>query len=178
MKAPLKVLVIDVGRTGVKILATGQTERRRFPSGKTMTPREMVAGVKKLAKDWKYDVVSLGYPGLVRDNNAASEPHNLALGWVGFDFNAAFGCPVKIINDAAMQALGSYRGGTLLFLGLGTGLGSALVADGTVVPLELAHLGVGKRTFEDDLGIRGLKWLGDNANAFVGEFRLWEDAKK
>ena len=160
MEAPLKVLVIDVGGTGVKILATGQTERRRFPSGKRMTPRKMVAGVKKLAKGWEYDVVSIGYPGLVRDNPPASEPHNLAKGWVGFDFRAAFGCPVKIINDAAMQALGSYRGGTMLFLGLGTGLGSALVVHGIVVPLELAHLGVGKKTFEDDLGIRGLKRLG------------------
>ena len=160
MEAPLKVLVIDVGGTGVKILATGQTERRRFPSGKRMTPRKMVAGVKKLAKGWEYDVVSIGYPGLVRDNPPASEPHNLAKGWVGFDFRAAFGCPVKIINDAAMQALGSYRGGTMLFLGLGTGLGSALVVHGIVVPLELAHLGVGKKTFEDDLGIRGLERLG------------------
>ena len=97
----------------------------------------MVAGVKKLAKGWQYDVVSIGYPGLVRENRPAAEPHNLAEGWVGFDFRAAFGCPVKIINDAAMQALGSYRGGTMLFLGLGTGLGSALVCKGTVVPLEL-----------------------------------------
>jgi polyphosphate glucokinase len=217
-KPVLNVLVIDVGGTGVKMLATGQQERRRFDSGKEMTPRKMVEGVKKLAKDWKYDVVAIGYPGLVRDNRPAAEPHNLAKGWVGFDFRAAFGCPVKIVNDAAMQALGSYRGGTLLFLGLGTGLGSALVCDGTVVPLELAHLGVGKKTFEDDLGIRGLKrlgrkkWqkrveavterfvsalildevvlgggnakkltqlppgcrIGDNANAFVGGFRLWE----
>ncbi len=222
MKTPAKVLVVDIGGTGVKILASGQTERRRFPSGKTMTPRKMVVGVKRLAKNWKYDVVSLGYPGLVRDNRPAAEPHNLAKGWVGFDFQAAFGCPVKIINDAAMQALGSYRGGTLLFLGLGTGLGSALVSGGIVVPLELAHLGVGKKTFEDDLGIRGLerlgrkKWqkrveaiterfvsalildevvlgggnakrlkklpqgcrMGDNANAFLGGFRLWEDPKK
>ncbi len=222
MKAPVKVLVVDVGGTGVKILATGETERRRFPSGETMTPHKMAVGVKRLAKNWKYDVVSLGYPGLVRDNRPAAEPHNLARGWVGFDFEAAFGCPVKIINDAAMQALGSYRGGTMLFLGLGTGLGSALVSGGTVVPLELAHLGVGKKTFEDDLGNRGRKrlgrkkWqkrveavterfvsalilddvvlgggnakklarlppgcrMGDNANAFLGGFRLWEDAKE
>lgn len=222
MSTPVRVLAVDVGGTGVKILATGQTERRRFPSGKTMTPHAMVEGVKKLAKDWEYDVVSLGYPGLVRDNGPAAEPHNLTKGWVGFDFSSAFGCPVKIMNDAAMQALGSYQGGTMLFLGLGTGLGSAMVCDGTVVPLELAHLGVGKRTFEDDLGIRGLKrlgrkkWqkrveavterfasalilddivlgggnakkltrlpqgcrIGDNANALLGGFRLWEGASK
>jgi len=222
MKPRAKVLVVDVGGTGVKILATGQTARRKFPSGKAMTPRKMVEGVKKLATDWKYDVVALGYPGRVRDNRPATEPHNLASGWVGFDFRDAFGCPVRVINDAAMQALGSYRGGTMLFLGLGTGLGSALVADGTVVPLELAHLGVGKKTFEDDLGIRGFKrlgrkkWqkrveavtrrfvsalilddvvlgggnakkltklptgcrLGDNANALLGGFRLWEKAGK
>ena len=137
MKAPVKVLVIDIGGTNVKILASGQTERRKFPSGKDLTPRKMVAGVKRLAKGWKYDVVSIGYPGPVREGRPAAEPHNLARGWVGFDFPAAFGCPVKMINDAAMQALGSYRRGTMLFLGLGTGLGTALVVDGTVVPLEL-----------------------------------------
>ena len=112
----------------------------------------MVSGVKQLAADWKYDVVSIGYPGTVRNNRPFTEPHNLASGWVGFEFEAAFGCPLKMINDAAMQALGIYRGGNMLFLGLGTGLGSAMVIDGTVVPLELAHLSVGKKTFEDDLG--------------------------
>lgn len=110
MNAPVKVLVIDVGGTGIKILASGQTERRRFPSGKGMTPSMMVAGVRELAKDWEYDVVSIGYPGTVRQGRPAIEPHNLAKGWVGFDFQAAFGCPVKMINDAAIQALGSYRG--------------------------------------------------------------------
>jgi polyphosphate glucokinase len=221
MKAPMKVLVIDIGGTSVKILASGQTERRKFPSGKGMTPRVMVAGVKELAKDWEYDVASIGYPGSVRQGRPAAEPNNLAKGWVGFDFQAAFDCPVKMINDAAMQALGSYRGGAMLFLGLGTGLGAALVVDGTVVPLELGHLSIAKKTFEDDLGVRGLdrlgrkKWrkrvaaiterlvsalllddvvlgggnakklrklpqgsrMGDNANAFLGGFRLWEDPK-
>ena len=161
MKAPLNVLVVDIGGTNVKILASGQTERRRFPSGKTMTPRKMVAGVAKLAKDWEYDVVALGYPGPVRAGRPAAEPHNLAKGWVGFDFRVAFCCPVKIVNDAAMQALGSYRRGTMLFLGLGTGLGSALVIPGgIVVPLELAHLAYGKKTYEDYLGARGLERLG------------------
>jgi predicted NBD/HSP70 family sugar kinase len=161
MKAPLNVLVVDIGGTNVKILASGQTERRRFPSGKTMTPRKMVAGVAKLAKDWEYDVVALGYPGPVRAGRPAADPHNLAKGWVGFDFRAAFCCPVKIVNDAAMQALGSYRRGTMLFLGLGTGLGSALVIPGgIVVPLELAHLAYGKKTYEDYLGARGLERLG------------------
>jgi polyphosphate glucokinase len=156
----MQVLSIDIGGTGVKLLATGETERRRFESGPTMTPELMVSGVKKLAADWKYDVVSVGYPGTVRGNRPVTEPHNLASGRVGFDFEAAFGCPLKMINDAAMQALGSYRGGSMLFLGLGTGLGSAMVVDGTVVPLELAHLSISKKTFEDDLGMRGLERLG------------------
>ena len=138
--AARRVLVIDIGGTNVKILATGESEPRRFPSGKTLTPRRMVAGVKKLAGDWKYDVVAIGYPGPVLKGGPAAEPHNLARGWVGFDFRKAFGRPVKIVNDAAMQALGGYKGGTMLFLGLGTGLGSTLIANGTVVPMELAHL--------------------------------------
>ena len=217
----MNVLTIDIGGTGVKLLATGESERRRFESGPTLTPELMVEGVKKLAAEWKYDAVSIGYPGPVRNNRPLAEPHNLASGWLGFDFEAAFGCPVKIINDAAMQALGSYQSGSLLFLGLGTGLGSAMVVDGTVIPLELAHLSIGKKTFEDDLGLRGLerlgrkKWekrvhaltkrfvsalildevvfgggnakklktlpdrcrIGNNSNAFLGGFRLWEDAK-
>ncbi len=156
----MKVLVVDVGGTNVKILATGQIEPRWFPSGPTLTPRRMVAGVKKLAKDWKYDVVSIGYPGLVLRGRVVSKPHNLGSGWVRFDFEAAFGCPVKLINDAAMQALGSYKDGTLLFLGLGTGLGSALVVDGIVVPMELAHLSCKKGTYEDYVGLRGLKRFG------------------
>lgn len=160
MKTPSKILVVDVGGTNVKLWASGQGKRRTFPSGKGLTPTGLVAGVRRQARGWTYDAVSIGYPGPVRRDAPAAEPHNLARGWVGFDFPAAFGRPVKMINDAAMQALGAYAGGTMLFLGLGTGLGSALVVDGTVVPLELGHLGVGRRTFEDDLGKRGLRRLG------------------
>src|SRR5947209_3160647 len=126
------VLVVDIGGTSVKILATGQSERRSFPSGPTSTPKRTVSQVKKLAGDWKYDVVSIGYPGPVLRGRPVAEPYNLGRGWVGFDFAAAFGCPVKVINDAAMQALGSYKGGKMLFLGLGTGLGSAMVVNGVV----------------------------------------------
>jgi predicted NBD/HSP70 family sugar kinase len=156
----MNVLAIDIGGTNVKILATGQTERRKFPSGPTMTPMQMVAGVKKLARNWKYDVVSIGYPGRVVGNCAVTEPSNLAHGWVGFDFAPAFGCPVKVVNDAAMQALGSYRGGTMLFLGLGTGVGSALMVRGHIVPMELGALSYRKGTIEGCLGRRGLKKLG------------------
>jgi predicted NBD/HSP70 family sugar kinase len=154
------VLAIDIGGTNIKILATGKKEPRRFPSGPKMTPAQMVSGVKELAKDWKFDVVSIGYPGRVVKGRIAAEPHNLGPGWVKFDFRAAFKRPVKIINDAAMQALGSYRGGTMLFLGLGTGLGSALVAEGVVVPMELAHLSHKRGTYEDYLGARGIERLG------------------
>ena len=215
----MNVLVVDIGGTNVKILASGQAEPRKFPSGPEMTPRKMVSGIKQLARKWKYEVVSIGYPGLLHRGSIVSEPHNLASGWIGFNFEAAFDCPVRIINDAAMQALGSYKGGTLLFLGLGTGLGSALVVEGTVVPMELGHLSYRKRTYEDHVGNRGLKrlgkkrWsqhvaqgvarliealhpddvvlgggnskklrelppgcrLGDNANAFLGGFRLWDE---
>lgn len=122
---PMNVLAIDIGGTGVKLLLTGETERRRFDSGPEMTPEKMVAGVKEITADWNYDVVAIGYPGVVRNNQPLAEPHNLAPGWVGFDFQAAFGRPVKVINDAAMQALGSYQTGKMLFLGLGTGLGLA-----------------------------------------------------
>src|SRR5262245_33354847 len=118
----MNVLAIDIGGTNVKILATGQDESRRFVSGPTMTPKRMVAGVKKLARDWKYDAVSIGYPGMVVRNRPLAEPHNLGHGWVGFDFRAAFRRPVQVVNDAAMQALGSYKRGKMLFLGLGTGL--------------------------------------------------------
>ena len=156
----MNVLVVDVGGTNVKILATGQKEPRRVPSGPTMTPKQMVAGVKKLAGDWKYDAVSIGYPGRVVGDRAITEPRNLAHGWVGFDFAAAFGRPVKVINDAAMQALGSYNGGTMLFLGLGTGLGSTLMVRGHIVPMELGALSYGKGTIEDSLGVRGLRKLG------------------
>jgi polyphosphate glucokinase len=218
----MKVLAIDIGGTHVKILTTGQKERREFESGPELTPQVMVADVKKLTGDWKYDVVSIGYPGLVRLNQPMSEPHNLATGWVGFNFEAALKCPVKVINDAAMQALGSYRSGTMLFIGFGTGLGTAMVVDGVVVPMELGQLSYKRGTFEDYLGLRGLnrlgkkKWrkevadcvgslvpvlhlddvvlgggnvkklktlpegcrAGDNANAFLGGFRLWEGAPR
>jgi polyphosphate glucokinase len=212
---------VDVGGTHVKLLATGQTEERKFDSGPTMTAQQMIDGVTQLASDWEYDVVSIGYPGPVVHEVPFKEPANLGPGWVGFDFTAAFGRPTKLINDAAMQALGSYRGGRMLFLGLGTGLGSAMVVNGQVAPMELAHLPFRKgRTYEDYAGLRGLKrlgkkrWrqvvdeivselvaalqpddvvlgggnvkhlrqlpagarLGDNANAFVGGFRLWEAA--
>lgn len=156
----MQVLVVDVGGTSVKIAAAGQGEPRKFASGPAMTVRQMVDGVKKLATGWKYDRVSIGYPGVVKHNQPVTEPHNLAQGWVKFDYAAAFGCPVKIINDAALQALGSYKGGTMLFLGLGTGLGSTLVVDGVVAPMELAHLPYRKATYEDYVGVRALEAAG------------------
>jgi polyphosphate glucokinase len=216
----LNVLVIDVGGTHIKLLASRQTEPREFPSGPTMTPRRMVSGVKKVTADWEYEVVSMGYPGPVLRNRPVADPYNLGAGWMGFHFAEAFGRPLKLINDAAMQALGSYKGGKLLFLGLGTGLGSAMVVDGIVEPMELGHLPYKKATYEDYVGLRGLedwgkkKWrrhvadvvarliaalepddvvlgggnvkklkelppgcrAGDNANAFLGGFRLWDEA--
>ena len=152
-----KVLVVDVGGTSVKILATGQTERRSFPSGPTLTPRRMVSGVKKIASGWTYDMISIGYPGTVLHSRPIAEPHNLGRGWVGFDFAEAFGRPVKIVNDAAMQALGSYNGGKMLFLGLGTGLGSTMIVGGIVEPVELGHLPYKKGTYEDYVGRVGLE---------------------
>jgi polyphosphate glucokinase len=157
-----RVLVVDVGGTSVKILATGADEHRSFPSGPALTPRQMVSGVKKLARDWNYDVVSVGYPGPVLNGRPVAEPHNLGRGWVGFDFAAAFGRPVKVINDAAMQALGSYKGGKMLFLGLGTGLGSTMIVDGIVEPMELGHLPYKKGTYEDYVGHAGLERNGKN----------------
>jgi polyphosphate glucokinase len=157
----LKILVIDVGGTHVKVRVTGQREERRIPSGAGMTARKMVREVKRIVKDWQYDAVSIGYPGPVIHGHVLHEPHNLAGGWVGFDFGKAFGRPVRIINDAAMQALGSYHGGRMLFLGLGAGLGSAMIADGILEPMELAHLPFKNgRTYEDYVGVRGLKRLG------------------
>ena len=156
----MKVLVIDVGGTNIKLLASGQTERRRFPSGPAMTPELMVSGVLNAAQGWDYDAVSIGYPGPVLRGKPALEPFNLGPGWVGFDFEAAFSKPVKIINDAGMQALGSYDGGRMLFLGLGTGLGSAMVNDGVIESMEFAHLFYRKRTYEDYLGQRGLDRMG------------------
>jgi polyphosphate glucokinase len=216
----MNVLTVDVGGTNVKILATGQKDSRKFPSGPTMTAKRMVGGVKATAEGWKFDAVSIGYPGVVVRGRPVAEPHNLARGWVGFDYQADFGCPVRIINDAAMQALGSYKKGKLLFLGLGTGLGTAMIVDGCVEPMELAHAPYRNGTFEDYVGLRGLehfgkkRWRqhvadvvavliaaleaddvvlgggnlkqlkslppgcrpGNNANAFLGGFRLWADA--
>lgn len=214
----MKVLAVDVGGTHVKILATGQETSRMFPSGPTLTAKQMVAQVKKLAGDWQYDAVSIGYPGPVRRHRPVAEPYNLGPGWIGFDFEKAFGRPAKVVNDAAMQALGNYKSGRMLFLGLGTGLGSTLIVDGVLAPMELGHLPYKKQTFEDYVGLRGLKKWGqkrwrryvadvvarltaalepdevvlgggnvkrlkelppssracDNANAFIGGFRLWE----
>jgi polyphosphate glucokinase len=216
----MNVLVVDVGGTHVKLLATGQNEPRKFVSGPTLISDQMVAGVKELAGDWKYDVVAIGYPGPALNGRPVCEPHNLVPGWVGFDYQAAFGCPVKLINDGAMQALGSYKGGKLLFLGLGTGLGSTMIVKGIVEPMELGHLPYRKGTYEDYVGIRGLLRVGkkkrrryvadvvarliaalepddvvlgggkvkklkglppgcragEYANAFLGGFRLWDEA--
>lgn len=214
----MNVLVVDIGGTHLKVLASGQNDARKIDSGPDLTPAKMVEYVKKLAADWDYDGVSIGYPGPVLHGRPIAEPHNLGKGWVGFDYERAFGRPVKIINDAAMQALGSYKGGKMLFLGFGTGLGSTVIVDGTLEPMELGHLPYKKATFEDYVGLRGLKrhgvrkWrryvedvvkrfvaalepddvvmgggnvkllkklppgcrAGDNANAFIGGFRLWE----
>ncbi len=157
----MKVLAVDVGGTHVKILATGQTQRREFPSGPALTAREMVRRVKALARGWAYDRVSVGYPGPVLRNRPVAEPHNLGKGWMGFDFERAFGRPTKVMNDAAMQALGSYKGrGKMLFLGLGTGLGSTLIVDGIVEPMELGHLPYRKGTYEDYVGLHGLERFG------------------
>lgn len=213
----MKVLAIDVGGTHVKVLLSGEDTPRKFESGPKMTASEMVKGVKNITKDWKYDAVAMGYPGPVMRNRPILEPHNLGKGWVGFHYEQAFGRPTKILNDAAMQALGSYKKGRMLFLGLGTGLGTAVVDDGIVEPMELGHLPYKKRTYEDYVGLRGLKkhgkkkWrkdvadvverlsaaiepdevvlgggnvkklkelpprcrLGNNFNAFLGAFRLW-----
>jgi len=156
----MNVLVIDVGGTHVKVLATGEKIHREFVSGPKMTPKIMVSKVRTLVADWRYDAIAMGYPGPVVHNRPLAEPWNLGPGWVGFDFKRAFKRPIKITNDAAMQALGSYRRGKMLFLGLGTGLGSALVIDGILEPMELAHLPYRKSTFEDYVGIRGLKKYG------------------
>ena len=156
-----RVLVIDLGGTNVKMLASGQKEPRKYPSGPAMTPRRMVQVVKKSVRDWKFDCISLGFPGPIINECPLRDPHNLSDGWMGFDFRKAFGCPVRIINDAAMQALGSYKGGRMLFLGLGTGLGAAMIVDGMLQPMELAHL-IYKdgKTYEDYLGLRGLERSG------------------
>ena len=217
----MKTLVIDVGGTHIKVLMTGQRKPVKLPSGKHMTPGIMVRAVRAATEGWKYDNVSIGYPGPVVRGRPILEPWNLGKGWVKYDFAKAFKRPVRIINDAAMQALGSYAGRTMLFLGLGTGLGSTMIVDGIIEPMELGHLPYRKGTYEDYVGLRGLekrgkkKWRrhvakvvgqltaalepddivlgggnvkklkelptgcrrGDNANAFLGGFRLWEDKK-
>jgi polyphosphate glucokinase len=156
----MKILSVDVGGSHVKILATGQKQKREIVSGPRMTARQMVSRVKKLAQGWAYDVVSVGFPGPVLHDRPVAEPHNLGSGWLGFDFALAFRLPVRVVNDAAMQALGSYRGGKMLFLGLGTGLGSAMIVNGIVEPMELGHLPYKKGTFEDYVGNRGLDRFG------------------
>ena len=157
----MKILVIDVGGTHVKLAVTGRKGRIAFPSGPAMTARKMAATVRELTAGWKYDVITIGYPGPVLHGHIVGEPHNLGPGWVSFNFKRAFGCPVKLINDAAMQALGSYQGKRMLFLGLGTGLGSAMIVDGLLEPMELAHLPYKNgRTYEDYVGLTGLKRLG------------------
>jgi polyphosphate glucokinase len=221
-ESPPRVLVVDVGGSHVKLLSQELTVPRKFVSGPTLTPKQMVARVKRMARDLQYKVLSIGYPGPILASRIVADPPNLGQGWVGFDFQRAFGKPVKLINDAAMQALGSYTGGKMLFLGLGTGLGSALVFNGMVEPMELAHLPYRRGTFEDYVGQRGLdrlgkkKWrkhvldvierlraallpeyvvigggnarhvdelpencrFGNNANAFVGGFRLWQTSAR
>lgn len=156
-----RILVVDVGGTNVKVCLAGRATPLKIASGDSMTAARMAAEVRKAIDRWKYDAVSIGYPGVVRDGRPVHEPHNLGGGWRRFNYEKAFGVPVKIINDAAMQALGAYEGGRMLFLGLGTGLGSAFVADSVLMPLELAHLPYrGDRTYEDYVGVRGLIRLG------------------
>jgi len=156
----MKILVIDVGGTNVKCLVSGEQTRRKFASGPSLTPSEMVSRVKELTKDWQYEVVSIGYPGPVLGNEPMVDPRNLGKGWMGFHFERAFAKPVKVVNDAAMQALGSYKKGKMLFLGLGTGLGSALVMNSALEPLELGRLPYKKGTYEDYVGVRALKKRG------------------
>jgi polyphosphate glucokinase len=163
-KSFAKVLTVDIGGSSVKILASGQTEPRKRRSGKKLTPAKMVEIVKDLAEGWDYDAISIGYPGLVGNQGPSSEPGNLGAGWVGFDFPSAFGLPVRIMNDAAMQALGSYEGGRMLFLGLGTGVGSALITEEAILTLELGHLPYKRgETMGEALGQQGLKRSGKTA---------------
>jgi predicted NBD/HSP70 family sugar kinase len=218
----VKILSVDIGGSHVKALVTGAKERRRFESGRDLMPRKMVTELKKLCQDWSWETVSIGYPGVVSQGKIMKDPVNLGPGWVGFDFGKAFGCPVAVVNDAAMQALGSYEGGRMLFLGLGTGLGTALVSEGHLLPMELAHMPYRKgKSYEEYVGeaarkrLGSKKWekhvfavielmrgalgpdevvigggnarrleklptgvrLGENANAFVGGFRLWKSDK-
>ena len=160
--APRKVLVVDVGGSHVKCLVSGVRKHRQFDSSPTMTAQQMVDEVLKLVEDWKYDAISVGYPGTVVNNVPSKEPHNLGCGWRGFNFERAFGCPAKVLNDSAMQALGAYHGGKMLFLGLGTGLGSAMIVNGTIVPMELAHLPYRKgHSYEHYVGKAGLERQGN-----------------
>ena len=157
----MKILVVDVGGNNLKLLVSGQTTPRKVPSGPTLTAARMAASVRKAVADWKYDAVSIGFPGPVQDGHPAQEPVNLGRGWVRFDYARAFGKPVRLVNDAVMQALGSYRGGRMLFLGLGTGLGAALVFEGIAQPLEIAHLSYRSgKTYEEFLGKDGLDRMG------------------
>ena len=167
----MKVLVLDIGGNNVKVLATGQEERIKIPSGPELTPQSMVDSVLAETAAWDYEAISIGYPGPVVDGKPATDPKNLGDGWTDFDFEAAFGKPVKLINDAAMQALGSYNGGRMLFLGLGTGLGACLVIEGIVQPLEIAHLPYKNgETFEDFVGKRGMEEYGKKRwRKFVGK---------
>jgi hypothetical protein len=160
-KSSIPILTVDIGGSSVKVLASGQTEPRKRRSGKKLTPAKMVEIVQDLAEGWNYDAISIGYPGLVGNQGPSSEPSNLGPGWVGFDFSTAFGLPVKIMNDAAMQALGSYEGGRMLFLGLGTGVGSALITEEIILSLELGQLPYKRgETLGEALGRQGLKRLG------------------
>src|ERR1700677_485101 len=159
-KADPKVLVIDVGGTHVKLLMTGQKEPTKFVSGPSMTAARAVRDIKLAVKGWKFDCISIGYPGPIINSHPLREPHNLGSGWMGLDFTKALGHPTKVINDAAMQALGSYKGGKMLFLGLGTGLGSTMITDGVVEPMELGHLPWKKYTYEHYVGQRGLDRFG------------------
>jgi polyphosphate glucokinase len=160
-RAHTRILAIDLGGTHVKILLDGATQPREATSGPKMTPAQFVRTVRELARGWRYEAISLGFPGVVLHGRPVAEPHNLGRGWVGFQYSRAFGCPVRIVNDATMQAIGSYEGGRMLFLGLGTGLGSTLIIDGVVESTELAHLPYKKgRTYEDYAGERGLERLG------------------
>jgi polyphosphate glucokinase len=217
-KTSKTILTVDVGGTHVKLMTNLKQTKLEFASGPDLSAAAMVRKVKTLAKDLSYDVVSIGYPGVVSNNRIVKEPVNLGKGWKDFDFEKAFGCPTKVVNDALMQALGSYERGRMLFLGLGTGLGSAMILDDVLVPMELGHLPYRKKTFEDYVGTAGLKRLGmkkwrrrvvdvvtdlsaalqpeyivlgggnaghvdelppktrrgDNNNAFIGGFRLWD----
>jgi polyphosphate glucokinase len=217
----VKILVIDIGGSHVKLLASGRRTPVKVPSGPGLTPSRMVEEVREATEGWAFDAISIGYPGPVARNRPTKEPVNLGDGWMRFNFQRAFGVPVRMINDAAMQALGSYAGRTMLFLGLGTGMGNTLVIDGVVVPMELGHLPyIAGKTYEDVIGEAGLRRLGkrkwrrhvhhivellmaatnadyvvlgggnvrfmdqlppntrrgNNANAFRGGFRLWDDA--